>query len=514
MMLAPMRGSPSRQRRAQAISRPAPVGGWNARDSIDDMPFTDALLLDNWFPGTDSIKLRPGSALHASGLGAAVESLMSYSNGSTNQMLAASDGEIHNTTAAGAVGAALGSGFTNNRWQDVNFAGYLLMFNGEDTPQKYDGATLTDNTITGVTSTNLIFPWVFKNRVFIIEKNTLSAWYLGTAAISGAVTELDFSTIFKMGGRLVFGATWSRDGGSGADDYCVFGTDKGEVAVYQGTDPDSATTWNLVGVYSIGAPVGLRPVFKISADLIIITIDGFVPLSKVLPIDRVGAEGAALSDKIRDAVNLATRQYKNNFGWQAIHYPNASWGLFNVPITEGTEAHQYVVNTITGAWCRFTGLNANCWVVFNDMLYFGGNTLVFKADDSIGDEDANGDRQQTTADVKTAFDYMGVKGQQKNFTQFRPLLTAEGTPTISSSFNVDYADSTPVTITATDSGGEEWDDATWDDADWATGNVVQANWYSASGVGYCASLHLRVASNAINISLNSINYQFTAAGLM
>lgn len=729
-MLAPLRQNPRKGRRAQAVTRPAPVGGWNARDSVDDMPATDALLMDNWFPGTDSIKLRPGSGINASRVGqietfsrastatyfdedgvlqtaaidiprykesyyistgiqyyttpqlmvesastnyclynrdltnaawtktnvtaaktstgldgvansctritatsnngtvlqavtaptgcrmayfakriagtgkllpskdgtnfsvlganpaigewiyigfstaainptigfrlqtsgdawdidmvmlesgsytspipttsasvtraadtityggtsdatttvATIESLMPYSSGSTNKLLAAANGCIYNITNGGITSAPLDNGFTSDRWQEVNFNGYLLAFNGADTPQKYDGSTLADTSITGVTSSNLIYPWVFKNRVFMVEKNTLSAWYLDTLAIAGAATELDFSGIFTMGGKLVFGATWSRDGGSGADDFCVFGTDKGEVAVYQGTDPDSAVTWDLVGVYRIGAPIGQRPVFKISADLVIITVDGFVPLSKVLAVDRVGAEGLALSDKIRDAVNIATRSHGSKFGWQAIHYPKAAWGLFNVPIVEGTEQHQYVVNTITGAWCRFKNMNASCWAVFQDNLYFGTTGgLVYQADSDIGDEDSDGNRQVTTADVRPAFDYMGSKGQQKQFTVYRPLITSDGSPNISAVFDVDFAEGTPASISANDVAGSEWDVAEWDVSAWSSSNIITNNWYSASGVGYCASLHLRAVTNALNISLNSINYQFTPAGLM
>jgi hypothetical protein len=44
---------------------PAPVGGWNARDPIADMPARDAVFLDNFFPRASDVMLRPGSALLA-----------------------------------------------------------------------------------------------------------------------------------------------------------------------------------------------------------------------------------------------------------------------------------------------------------------------------------------------------------------------------------------------------------------------------------------------------------------
>jgi hypothetical protein len=42
------------------------------------------------------------------------------------------------------------------------------------------------------------------------------------------------------------------------DDYAAFITSEGQVAVYSGADPASSTTWSLVGVFDIGAPIGRR----------------------------------------------------------------------------------------------------------------------------------------------------------------------------------------------------------------------------------------------------------------
>jgi hypothetical protein len=44
--------------------------------------------------------------------------------------------------------------------------------------------------------------------------------------------------------------------------------------------------------------------------------------------------------------------------------------IVNVPLT-ATQYEQYVRNTSTGAWCRFTGWNACTFGVFADRLYFG-----------------------------------------------------------------------------------------------------------------------------------------------
>ena len=86
------------QARANVASLPAPVGGWNARDSLANMAPTDAVQLENYFPGVSNVNLRGGYEKHATGLPDDVETLMTYSGGATDEMWAISDGEIFDVT--------------------------------------------------------------------------------------------------------------------------------------------------------------------------------------------------------------------------------------------------------------------------------------------------------------------------------------------------------------------------------------------------------------------------------
>ena len=71
--------SPVRRRLIQRTSNnvaslPAPVGGWNARDALANMAPTDAVTLDNLFPGVSSVMLRGGYIRHATGISGHVSS--------------------------------------------------------------------------------------------------------------------------------------------------------------------------------------------------------------------------------------------------------------------------------------------------------------------------------------------------------------------------------------------------------------------------------------------------------
>lgn len=482
------------RQRSVGASTPAPVKGWNARDNIADMDPDEALKLDNWFPERERARVRRGFADHVTGFTGAVESLMAYSIGTTNKLFAAANNEIYDASSSGTVGSAEQTSLTNNRWQHVNFGtsagNFLYIVNGADAPRYYDGSSWTSPTITGsgLTATNIIHINAFKRRIFMIEANTLSFWYFPVETISGSISRFRLDPLCNLGGYIMAMGTWTRDGGDGLDDLAAFVTSKGEVIVYQGTDPGDATNWSLVGRFEIGAPIGRRCLVKAGGDLIVVTEDGFVPMSKI--ISGRGNQGVAISDRIVGAVNDAVRDYRGNFGWQPILYKAGSMALFNIPVTENGTAHQYVLNTSTEAWCRFTGMNANCWEIFNDELYFGGATVVQKADTGLDDDGAD-----IASDVQTAFSYFGSRGQLKRFTEVRPLLATDGNVSVAMEVNVDFEDRVPTaTPSFTPTAGGEWDTATWDVDSWADAEQISKSWQTVSGLGYCAALRMQTTS--------------------
>ncbi len=484
--------------------------------------------IDNYYPvattsasvtvGTDTPTYSTSST--STSVAQPTETLISYASKATTKMLAASTGCFYDVSLSGPVGVPISSGYTSNRWQYENFNGYAVMVNGNDSPIKYDGSSITSNSITGsgLTSSNLIYVNLFKHRLFFVEKNTLNVWYLATDAISGSATKLDFSTYCKLGGYMVAMGNIPKDGGDGPDDYAVFITSRGEVLVFQGTDPANANTWAIVGVYRIGAPVGQRPLMKYGADLIVICEDGFAPLSRVLPLDRVGATKATISDKIRNASATATSAYKGNFGWQGVLYPKSNWIVFNVPTVENQTQNQYVLNTLNNNWCQFIGMNANCWEVYNSNLYFATtNGFICQADVGNGDDNCsyttNG-LNSIQGDIKTSFQYFSSRARKKQFKMIRPVISSNGTPSISLAVAVDFEEKDPAPISTPAASGSAWDTSPWDTSPWASDALIRKNFITVNGNGYCAALRMRTITNGVTITLNSVDWLFESGGVM
>jgi hypothetical protein len=145
------------------------------------------------------------------------------------------------------------------------------------------------------------------------------------------------------------------------------------------------------------------------------------------------------------------------------------------------------MNTVTGAWCQFTGEKANCWAVFNDMLYYGGNTGLVKQADCQGFDDDGA----IEFDIETAFNYCGSRGRMKQFTMCRPLLTSDGSIAPQIAVNVDFDRRSPGNLVSFTQGSfAQWDVAEWDVDVWPEEQALIANWVSVSGLGYCASIRM------------------------
>ena len=536
---------------ATTASIPAPIGGWNGRDSLAQMAPTDAVQMINWYPTPTDVTMRKGYTVVSTGITGKVNSLMNYTKTSSYQLFAAAGTKIYDAKPATAV--EYFSGLTSDKFQHVNMTNtaghFLVACNGADPTMIYDGtqwfkvattttaatistitksgttATLTTATahglitgnrvtisgassseyngtyvitvtgantftytmattpaanatvvgtytvigITGVDSSTFINVNLFKNRLYFTQKDTLNCWYLPVDSIGGAASPLYFGSIARNAGYLQAMGTWTLDAGQGADDYAVFVTSMGEVIVYNGTDPSSATTWALKGVWQLGQTFNRRCFFKWSGDLLLLTQDGLVPLASALQSSRLDPR-VNLTDKIYYPISQAATAYFANFGWQINYFASENMLILSIPTDNGME--QYVMHTITKAWARFTGIEAYCWEVSGDAdMHFGGDGYVATFYTANSDNNNN-----ITAAVQQAYSYFDTPGQNKRFTMVRPILQSSGgLPSVLCGLSVDFqpidnlgaVSFNPVTQTTS-----TWDTAKWDDNIWGGGLIT------------------------------------------
>ena len=585
-MAAPQR------RNAVTASIPAPIGGWNARDSLANMDAMDAVQMVNFFPTPSDITLRKGYRKISTGITGSVQSLMNYAGVSSQTLFAAAGTKIYDTSTSTATQKV--TGLSNAKFQHINMSTtgghFLIACNGADPVQVYNGtswftiattdtaqtissvthstttatvntsvahglvtgnqvtmsgfspseyngtfiitkvdadtftytmasAPATDPTVTGtydplgiggVDNSTFINVNLFKNRLYFTQKDTLKCWYLPVNSIGGTASQLDFGGIARNGGYLQAMGTWTLDAGQGADDYAVFVTNMGEIIVYNGTNPDSADTWALKGVWQLGQTFSRRCFFKWSGDLLLLTQDGLVPLASALQSSRLDPR-VNLTDKIFYAVSQAASAYSTLFGWQINYYAGQNMLILSIPTDTGMQ--QFVMHTITKSWANFQVIEAYCWEVHNEDMYFGGNGYVAKFWDTFADDGNN-----ITATVQQAYNYFDSRGQQKRFTMVRPiLLTDNGVPGIYVALNTDYQTQNQlgeVQFSPSAYSVGVWDVGLWDQAVWGGNLTVNKDWQGVTGIGYCGSISMNIASQGIDVHWASTDFVMERGGVI
>ena len=365
--------------------------------------------------------------------------------------------------------------------------------------------------ITGVNSNVFVNVNMCQNRLFFVQKNSMTFWYLPVESIGGAALDFPLGAIARSGGFLQAMGTWTLDAGYGVDDLSAFVTSMGEVIVYKGTNPSDSNAWSEVGVWQLGQTFSRRCFFKFGGDLLLLTQDGLVPMSGALQSSRLDPR-INLTDKIFYAVSQAATQFYAEFGWQINYFASENMLILNIPV--GTGYEQYVMHTITKAWARFTGVNAICWEVAADnKIFFGGNGFVGQFYSQTSDAGSN-----IVATAQQAYSYFESRGQLKRFTLVRPIIQSDnGLPTVLCGISTDF-DTQPLTNqiafnpSVLDVG--VWDTAKWDDANWGGALITSKLWQGVTGTGFAGSVNINVASQGIDFHWASTDYVMEKGGVL
>jgi len=356
------------------------------------------------------------------------------------------------------------------------------------------GSTVT---LTGVDGRDLSFVWSHKARLWFIEDGTLNAWYLPTNAFGGSATKFPLTGLFRLGGALMFGGTWTVDSGSGIDDMQVFVTTEGEVAIYQGTDPASASTWAVVGLYRIARPLNKQAWFWAGSDLFIMTEEGIVAISQIMSKDRAQLQASALTTAIEDLWRATIGRRTATSKFPVTVWPSESLFVIGVPSTTGNPTC-LVANTRTGAWSRILGWDVRAIRVFNDRLYYGDDAgAIYRADN--GGSDAGNEyvgfyvpkfQEYGTPDWKSALHARA---------SWRSDVTAKVRLVAYSNYVANTLPALPAAMTENKSGiwgtsGQKWGSG----KKWGAAEPVVAgtDWQSVNAGGYALAPGLVIVSNS------------------
>lgn len=506
---------------------PAPIGGLNKRDSLSTMDSQYAIRMDNYIPVDNKIILRSGYSLYknlsSSPTKKGVKTLTSYNKPNNNRMIGVYDGKAYNLTSP-ATFKEYEVSFTESYCKTVQYKDRLFFMNGIDTPKVFwvdeeevehfeDWGFISET----LQASRIISGTVSKEFLWFVEKNTMKAWYAAEAGnIQGELKSFDLSQVSKFGGSLAAIANWTVDGGMGIDDYTVFISTEGEILVYSGYNPNDANNWSLKGSYKMSRPIGYKCCLPYQGDIIIISEDGYIPLSKALSFGNTGQSRIAFSDLIRGLVLERTANNKDKQGWEGIIYHKGGYGIFNVPV--GQQFEQHVINVNTGAWCRFTGIRAWCWCEFEGTLYFGSDDSVFKYGESYSDNGV-----QIEGHIEQAYTNFGTD-QLKKIQLLNPKTRSSTSYALTIYTNMDFEELDKKYYSSIGTIGQTpWRTSKWSSSanpigtKWSTLKTtkIRSQWIANSATGFKASVVFKTKTkgNVIEWYDTGIRYEI-GTGIM
>lgn len=400
---------------------PAPVGGWNARDALPVMDAQDALILDNVFPETNLCRVIGGGRTTdtVALAGGAFETFAEYFPGAGSSYGIVVDGSFFRVVSS--AGTFTGSTYASGgvrRWQSVNMAGSIIFVCGSAAPVAFNGTSWSTPTYTGTSldATKLGHVDTYKSRLYFVQDNSLNIWYGGLKATSGALTAYDITGIVRRGGSVVYAGSVTKDTFGGVADLFVIVTDQGEVLFFSGDNP-GASNWSIAGRGYIGVPLGKRAFCPVQADLLVATTEGIVSLNKMID---AGYDNQLISSKIQNAYNAAATAVTSYDGWELKYWPAGHMLILNVPQSYPTDIHQYVMNTYTGAWCRFKGIQASALCPLGSKLFYSVRGATTNSIVQFGQDPA----PPADIEIQSAYLPLGDATSIKQVKRIRPFFNS------------------------------------------------------------------------------------------
>ncbi len=444
------------------VTIPAPLGGVNLRDGIANIQSPEAVALNNLIPRPTCVETRGATVDRGAANvgGYALYTVAGHPSG--NLVVSWYDGGRTVLrpfdTATNAYGSTYNATTANAPfWNTTLFQGLMILTNGGgiDPPVSYDGATtFTPLVITGHTAPEDIWGCqTFKGRVFYWDENAQSFWYAAAGAYQGVLTNYDLSTFTVKDGYLFAMVPLTIDGGAGPDDLAAFVFSTGEVLLFQGDDPGSATAWQQIGRFYIPIPIGPQ-CWQISGSATIISTEvGLVDLARALavgPYDATALVGQQISGShiaetaspiVRSQLQMAPND--NILIWA--RYPDESYG-------EGGALQVFVMDLSAKRWCVFTGWEqpsiwgtATAIGVCNNRLFVGDSTgylneyTLSGSTDSVGHELNSGTAIQYYG--QCAYSDLGMPSTRKQIIGVNTIADADtGTANLSPSTVGVFAD--------------------------------------------------------------------------
>lgn len=395
----------------QNVTLLPPVGGINLKVPLANMDPIYSPYIQNFDSDGTKLKLRRGIRKHCTvnPVGDIAYSLGVYGIYGAGYKLyawttdtAALNAKVYDVTS-GTASAATTVSDTVSLVYSSNYNSRLWFASGSTaalTNIVFDGTSWTAPTFTYNGSAfgwRIIHGYKSRGYLFLGQSAAGSEYYYTNTVggVAGACSKVNLGTIFSTNAGLAFITSFSMSDGVTNEEYIAFGDMAGEVAIYSGDYPGSAS-WRIVNKFQIGLPVDYQAVIKYQNDALIMTTTGLVSLRNLF----INGENSAFINNISEPIDsmwiqMATNNASLFFNVYPRTWSGAYWVSENKIViaayggidSEGNYTASvstfFVLDCASKAWTIYTWVHDGGNVIanltyFDKKLYFVYGSVVMK----------------------------------------------------------------------------------------------------------------------------------------
>jgi len=517
----PLRGQvrkTSAQRMHQVFSAPAPVLGVDSRQALANSDTQTAIAIENMFARSFGLETRAGYTQYANLSPASGVTMMTYIDvsgaGNSRFFVAATDGKIYDISvftpdASTPVDVLEVPGqLTPGECYWLNFvtaAGNFLcvVFPGAGYYTYNDVAGWVEHPagtaageIDGADPTTFGFIYAWKNRLFFIEEGRGTVFYLDVNSLTGTVSPFEFGPMFPHGGQMAYGGTWTVDSGSGLNDMMVVISSEGDLLLYEGTDPNDASTFSMSGRWYVGhVPDGRRFATPYGADMALVSERGLLLMTDILRGTDTMPQNEAAA-RINQLLQPDVRASIHTRYWEIKMLTDVNILAINAPTLRLNTGYIWAIDMTAFGASKMTNFPFSNLEMFEGQSYAAdSNGRIWKlwtgSKDAMIDDARPG--KEVEAYVQTAFIPLGEPFRWKRFILVRAGFRSQAPPAVKIALNGEWSFSQPLAApTYIETGASLWDNDDWNYGIWSGSTLTYKVWTGAQGMGHYGSLALRV----------------------
>jgi hypothetical protein len=271
---------------------------------------------------------------------------------------------------------------------------------------------------------------------------------------------------------------------------------EGDLLLYEGTDPNDASTFALNGRWYVGhVPDGRRFATPYGADMALVSERGLLLMTDILRGTDTMPQNEAAA-RINQLLQPDVRASIHTKYWEIKMLTDVNILCINAPTLKLNTGYIWALDMTAFGASKMTNFPFSNIEMYEGQSYAADNAgriwkLWTGSKDGAIDDATPG--KEVEAYVQTAFVPLGEPFRWKRFILVRAGFRSLAPPAVKMALNGEWSFSQPLAApTYIETGASLWDNDDWNYGIWSGSTLTYKVWVGAQGMGHYGSVAMRV----------------------